>query len=214
MAQTDKLGLFVEDIRRSGLDCLVPDVNASEAAFSVEDGPKGLGVRYALGALKGVGEKAMEALVVERQANGRFASARRFRGADRPQIAQPPPAREPRCCRRIRQPQPRSRGDPCRVRRRSSLMPHRRTTSAPAASTAWFGGASGDQSPAAIRLPGGASSWTLAERMTAERDAFGFYFSAHPVDAQRHLLAAHRVKSFAELASLPAPDRRRPVGRR
>jgi len=41
--------------------------------------------------------------------------------------------------------------------------------------------------------------------MTAERDAFGFYFSAHPVDAQRHLLAAHRVKSFAELASLPAP---------
>ena len=41
--------------------------------------------------------------------------------------------------------------------------------------------------------------------MTAERDAFGFYFSAHPVDAQRHLLAAHRVKSFTELASLPAP---------
>ena len=41
--------------------------------------------------------------------------------------------------------------------------------------------------------------------MGAERDAFGFYFSAHPVDAQRHLFAAHRVKSFAELASLPAP---------
>ena len=41
--------------------------------------------------------------------------------------------------------------------------------------------------------------------MTAERDAFGFYFSAHPVDSQRHLLAAHKVKSFAELSSIRAP---------
>ena len=37
--------------------------------------------------------------------------------------------------------------------------------------------------------------------MAAEREAFGFYFSAHPVDAQRHLLAAHKVRSFAELAA-------------
>jgi DNA polymerase-3 subunit alpha len=38
--------------------------------------------------------------------------------------------------------------------------------------------------------------------MAAERDAFGFYFSAHPVDASRHLLAAHKVKRFADLAEL------------
>ena len=38
--------------------------------------------------------------------------------------------------------------------------------------------------------------------MAAERDAFGFYFSAHPVDAARHLLAAHKVKTFAELADI------------
>src|SRR4029450_8856068 len=62
MAQTDKLSLFVEDIRRSGIECLPPDVNASQAAFSVEDGK----ARYALGALRGVGEKAMESLVAER----------------------------------------------------------------------------------------------------------------------------------------------------
>ena len=36
--------------------------------------------------------------------------------------------------------------------------------------------------------------------MGAERDAFGFYFSAHPVDSARHLLAAHKVKTFAEIA--------------
>ena len=38
--------------------------------------------------------------------------------------------------------------------------------------------------------------------MAAERDAFGFYFSAHPVDAARHLLAAHKVRTFAELADV------------
>jgi DNA polymerase-3 subunit alpha len=54
---------------------------------------------------------------------------------------------------------------------------------------------------APIRLPRDAS-WTLAQRMAAERDAFGFYFSAHPVDAQRHLLAAHKVRTFAELADI------------
>ena len=52
-----------------------------------------------------------------------------------------------------------------------------------------------------IRLPRGAT-WTVAQRMAAEREAFGFYFSAHPVDAQRHLLAAHKVKTFADLAEM------------
>jgi DNA polymerase-3 subunit alpha len=66
-----------------------------------------------------------------------------------------------------------------------------------------FGGPA-DDGVAPIRLVRNAH-WTLAERMTAERDAFGFYFSAHPVDSQRHLLAAHKVKSFAELSSIRAP---------
>jgi DNA polymerase-3 subunit alpha len=60
---------------------------------------------------------------------------------------------------------------------------------------------SGDSSIPPIRLP--ETEWTLAQRMAAERESFGFYFSAHPVDAHRHLLAAHKVRSFAELASLP-----------
>ncbi len=62
-----------------------------------------------------------------------------------------------------------------------------------------FGANSAEAAP--IRLPRGAS-WTLAQRMAAERDAFGFYFSAHPVDASKHLLAAHKVRTFAELADV------------
>ena len=203
MAQTDKLSLFVEDIRRSGVECLAPDVNASEAAFSVEEGPRGLSVRYALGALKGVGEKAMEALVCEREANGPFKSLDDFAARIDSKLL------NRRQLESLAAAGAFDRLNPDRA----ALFAGAETILAHAASAhdqrtsgqhGLFGGAGEEQSVAAIRLPKNAA-WTLAERMTAERDAFGFYFSAHPVDAQRHLLAAHRVKSFAELASLPAP---------
>lgn len=42
--------------------------------------------------------------------------------------------------------------------------------------------------------------------MAAECDAFGFYFSAHPVESQAHLLAAHNVKRFGELAEVRIGD--------
>src|SRR4029079_14969865 len=74
MALTDKLAMFVEDMRRGGVECLPPDINASHAHFTVEGGS----VRYALGALKGVGEKAMEALVEERERGGPFTSLEDF----------------------------------------------------------------------------------------------------------------------------------------
>src|SRR3546814_19925466 len=41
--------------------------------------------------------------------------------------------------------------------------------------------------------------------MTQEKDAFGFYLSAHPVDRYRHLLAANGVRSFAALAEARGP---------
>jgi len=68
---------------------------------------------------------------------------------------------------------------------------------------ALFGGAGSE--PAPIRLPRDAS-WSLAQRMAGERDAFGFYFSAHPVDAQKHLLAAYKVRTFAEIAEFNIPE--------
>ncbi len=79
--------------------------------FTVEDGSEGNCVRYALGALKGVGEKAMESLVEERGRNGAVQVTRRFRRAHRPAPAQPPAAGEPRRRRRLRCAQ-------CRPRRR------------------------------------------------------------------------------------------------
>ena len=83
-----------------------PDINPSDARFTVEDGA----VRYALGALKGVGEKAMEALVAERERGGPFASLENFAAPDRSELAQPPPARKPGRGRRVRCARSRPRG--------------------------------------------------------------------------------------------------------
>ena len=198
MAQTDKLALFVEDIRRSGLDCRGPDINASEADFSVEGGQ----VRYALGALKGVGEKAMAALVEERSANGPFQSLDDFAARIDPKLLN----------RRQLESLAAAGAFDTLNPDRATLFAAAETILAHAASahdqrTSGQGGLFGGPAQAevaGIRLPR-ESRWRVAERMAAEREAFGFYFSAHPVDAQRHLLAAHKVKSFAGLATLPMP---------
>jgi len=41
--------------------------------------------------------------------------------------------------------------------------------------------------------------WAAIERMAQEKEAFGFYFSAHPVDRYRILARGKGVRSFAEL---------------
>ncbi|HEX2802847.1 MAG TPA: DNA polymerase III subunit alpha, partial [Sphingomicrobium sp.] len=193
MAQTDKLALFVEDMRRGGVECLPPCLNSSDAFFTVEEGA----VRYALGALKGVGEKAMDSVVAERAANGRFKSLDDF--AERI---------EPRLLNR-RQVESLAGGGAFETLEpdRASVFAAAETILAHAASAAdqresgqhgLFG--SGDSSIPPIRLPD--AQWSLVERMAAERDSFGFYFSGHPVETHEHLLTAHRVKRFDEIGEV------------
>ena len=67
---TEKLSVFKQELDAMGLDLLPPDINESLPEFRVQDGA----VRYALAALKGVGEQAMKELVAERNANGKFAN--------------------------------------------------------------------------------------------------------------------------------------------
>jgi DNA polymerase-3 subunit alpha len=57
----------------------------------------------------------------------------------------------------------------------------------------------GEASVVAIQLPGSAK-WSMAERMAAEKEAFGFYFSAHPVDRYKHVAGAHGARSFVALS--------------
>ena len=74
MHQSEKLAIFVDDARRSGIKVLPPSLNYSEAEYSVEQTDDGYAVRYALAGIRNVGERAMEAIVDEREAAGRFKS--------------------------------------------------------------------------------------------------------------------------------------------
>jgi DNA polymerase-3 subunit alpha len=72
MDHTDKVvGLLYDCRKEVGLTVLPPHVNLSGYAFAVVDDKT---IRYGLGAIKGVGEGAVEAIVNERRAHGDFAS--------------------------------------------------------------------------------------------------------------------------------------------
>jgi DNA polymerase-3 subunit alpha len=69
MDKTDKVVTLIDECNRMGLKVEPPDVNASQYMFTVS-GPKA--IRYGLGAIKGVGESAVDAMLVERKTNGDF----------------------------------------------------------------------------------------------------------------------------------------------
>ncbi len=203
LGNTDKLAIFVDDMRRLGVDFLPPCINASSADFTVEVRDEGLAVRFALGALKGVGEGAMTQLCDSRGEQGAFASLDDF--ADRISA------------RLINRKQIESLAGSGAF---DALTPNRAgvfavaetmlavATRAEEGRTSGQGGLFGEGQAAvvAIQMPASAK-WSVAERMTAEKDAFGFYFSAHPVDRFRHIANAHGARSFASLAGLGGAGR-------
>ncbi len=67
----EKITFFMEECQRMDIKVLGPDINESLKGFSVtRDGI----VRFGLGALKGVGESAVEDILAERETNGPYAS--------------------------------------------------------------------------------------------------------------------------------------------
>jgi len=70
MGTPDRIAIAVAECRRMGLAVLPPDVNESELDFAFT--PKG--IRFGLGAVKNVGEGAVEGLIEARRAGGPFRS--------------------------------------------------------------------------------------------------------------------------------------------
>ncbi|UNU43079.1 DNA polymerase III subunit alpha [Sphingopyxis sp. YF1] len=193
--QTDKLSIFIDDMRRLGVAVTPPSVNDSEADFAVGRSDEGLAVRYALGALKGVGEKAMEALVAERHAHGDFASLDDFAGRidpkqlNRRQIEALAAAGAFDC---VEPERPRAFAGAEALLACANSSAHERSTG----QGGLFGG---DIAIApALQLPA-AEPWTLAERMTREKEAFGFYFSSHPVEQFEAIILARGARSYGDI---------------
>ncbi|WP_347304321.1 DNA polymerase III subunit alpha [Croceibacterium sp. TMG7-5b_MA50] len=195
MHQSEKLAVFVDDMRRAGLDLLGPDINASEAEFIVEQTDTGLAVRYALAGIRNVGEKAMEAIVAERQAHGRFTGLEdTFR-------------RMPPGCMNRRQLEGLAAAGAF-----DTLEPNRAKVLANAdmllavadhASRERSSGQAGlfggdDHVEPALRLVD-APAWSRQDQMAAERDNFGFFFAAHPVQQFRAVASAQGARSYGSI---------------
>ena len=71
MNNLDQVTLFMEEAKRMGIAVLGPDINESYYKFSVN---KESAIRFGMGAVKGVGRSAVEAIVDERKENGPFVS--------------------------------------------------------------------------------------------------------------------------------------------
>ncbi|MEO0571331.1 MAG: DNA polymerase III subunit alpha [Bacteroidota bacterium] len=71
MNDIKQVTFFMEESKRMGLEVLGPDVNESYYKFAVN---KDNAVRFGMGAIKGVGRSAVEAIVENRKENGPFRS--------------------------------------------------------------------------------------------------------------------------------------------
>jgi len=71
MNDIKKVTFFMDECRRMGMQVLGPDVNESQFKFAVNDRGE---IRFGLGAIKGVGEGAVESIIAERKENGNFSS--------------------------------------------------------------------------------------------------------------------------------------------
>ena len=202
MDQSEKLALFVDDARRNEIEVAPPDLNRSEAEFTVERTDDGYAVRYGLAGLRNVGEKAMEAVVAEREAHGWFESLDDFFGR------LPKGAMNSRQLEALIAAGAFDHLEPNRgklaentdlllavadaaIRERSSGQ------------EGLFGGE--DNANDAIRMKE-AEDWPRADRMAKERETFGFYFSAHPIEGFRDVASANGARSYSALMAEGGPS--------
>jgi len=69
MDNTEKIVTLVDECSNMGIDLLPPDVNAGQYKFTVNDDNQ---IVYGIGAVKGVGEGPIEAIIAARQTGGPF----------------------------------------------------------------------------------------------------------------------------------------------
>ncbi|MDM7982837.1 MAG: DNA polymerase III subunit alpha [Maricaulis sp.] len=191
-ANTDKLAAFHQEIRRMGITVRPPDVNASNADFSVEEGC----VRFALGAIRNVGFSAMEHIVAEREEKGPFKDLYDF--AERI---------DPRQVNR------RTFENLARAGAFDTMEPDRAKVIASAetllsmaqhaaeqregAQASLFGGGGGEVELQRPNLTE-PEPFTAQQRLDEELSAIGFYLSGHPLDDLTEQLAGRGVVMFAE----------------
>ena len=222
LGNTDKLYLFRQELGHLGVELLPPDINKSEATFTVEaasaegaggagdgeaasaegggDGEAASAIRYALSAIRNVGRQAMEALVQEREANGPYKSLADFADRLDHRVINKRQLESLACAGAF---------DSLNSNRRQvfeaveTLVRHANVASSEreSAQHSLFGATPETSSPV-LSLPE-TEDWAMMERLRHEFEAIGFYLSAHPLGTYDRALARLGVIRYADLVASP-----------
>lgn len=191
MGNTDKLSEFRRDAERLGIKVEPPAINRSGVEFDVADGA----IRYALGAIKGVGRAAVESVVAARAASGPFRDLADFaRRIDAKLVNR-------RTIEALIAAGALDQLEADRARAMAAIdgmlaLSNRTREAAAGGQSELFGGGMVAE---AFRIPP-TEPWSPAERLRREHDAVGFFLSGHPLDDYEHVLKRLRVQRFADFA--------------
>jgi DNA polymerase-3 subunit alpha len=187
----------MQECARLGIPILPPDINRSGADFRVEATPEGKqAIRFALAAVKRVGEAAMRDLAAARDASGPFVS-----------LADLASRVDPKLLNKMQiENLARAGAFECLEKNRARVMAGAETILRRAQADAeergsgqigLFGGETARDEP--LRLPD-VPDWPLFDRLAHEAEAVGFHLSAHPLDTYRKALARLGVTPSALIA--------------
>lgn len=177
LSNSDKLASFVQDARRIHVKVLPPDINKSQADFSVEPIEEGaFAVRYALGAVRNVGLAAMASVVGERDRKGPFKSL--YDLAERLDAK----AINRRQMENLAKSGAFEALEPERARAHASCeiltaYAQKAAEDRASAQASLFGVEEPSIRPALPKPP----QWSAQDRLDGERESVGFYFSGHPL---------------------------------
>lgn len=194
---TDQLALFVDDAKTNfGIQIIAPDINQSESLFAVRDGK----IIYGLAAIKGVGTAATDAIVAERNANGRFKNLTDF-------AKRCAPIMNKRILEAFAKVGVLDSLEPNRAAifmNADAILSYASKSKEGANSLSLFANTIEDdvaEDRLKKNLPNTAP-WTFGQRLENELSALGFYISAHPLDQYKHLITKAKLATSATLESL------------
>ena len=179
MDNTDKVVILIDECRNLGLTVEPPDVNRSGFRFRARDRER---VVYGLGAVKGVGQSAIEALLAERDAGGPFRDlfdlCRRLdlRRVNRRVLealirSGSLDALEPNRATAMQRLPAALRAAEQHLRNREQGQDDMFGLSAPAAAT--------EEPP--VDVPAALAEWDEEARLAAEKETLGLYLTGHPI---------------------------------
>jgi len=195
-SNTDKLAEFRNEATRLGIVVESPRVGKSNVDFDVAPGEGGkLSIRYALSAVKGVGEGQAASIVASR-GDRPFASLADFARRLNPREVNRKVLENLACCGAF------DELEPNRARAFAAIetilaAANRHAEDRKAGQNALFGGAEADEDLALPKIP----PWSAGEVLKREFEAAGFFLSGHPLDAYAGILTRLRVTRWAEFAA-------------